>query len=179
MIIAVSGYRGSGKSLFGKVAKKMGFEVFEMSKPILDLMQELGMEITNESVRNFATEFRQKGGAAAVAKMLLPKIRPALNRQKSVVVIGARSLDEIEEFRRAAHTIPVAIISPEESRFERIRKRGEKSDPQKIQDFRWADSVEEKWGLKKLIEAAEVKIRNDSGEKIFREKVQEFLEKYK
>lgn len=178
MIIAVCGFRGSGKSLFGSIAKKMGFEVFEMSEPVLDLMGELGIETTNENVRTFATEFREKGGMDAVAKLILPKLKPALNSGIKIVIIGVRSIEELEVFRALNYTISVAIISSEQNRFERIMKRGKNSDPKKIEDFRWADKVEENWGLKKLIETCDVKLENNSSEKDFINKVKEFLKKY-
>ncbi|MFA5077381.1 MAG: hypothetical protein WC488_03060 [Candidatus Micrarchaeia archaeon] len=179
MIIAVCGFRGSGKSLFGSIAKRMNLPVFEMSEPMLGLMRELGMETTNESVRNFATDFREKGGPDAVAKLIFPTLRAALREKKAVVVIGIRSMSELDSFRTVSPTVSVAIVSNEQARFARIAKRGKKTDPKSLDDFRWADSVEEKWGLKKLLELCEVKIENNEGEIIFREKAKAFLEKYR
>jgi dephospho-CoA kinase len=178
MIIAVCGFRGSGKSLFGSVAKSMGFHVFEMSTPIIGLMRELNMETTNESVRTFATDFRSRGGPAAVAKLILPKLRDLLNKKKTVIVIGTRSLEELETFGAAGRTLSVALVSDEEKRFERITKRAKDSDPKTLRDFRWADEVEEKWGLKALVESSEARIENNSTEEEFREKVKSFLQKY-
>ncbi|MDD5337692.1 MAG: hypothetical protein PHS02_04375 [Candidatus ainarchaeum sp.] len=179
MIIAVCGFRGSGKSLFGSVAKKMEFPVFEMSAPILGLMRELGMVTTNESVRTFATDFREKGGQDAVARLILPNLRAVLQEKKAVVVIGVRSVSELDAFRTVSPVVSVAIASDEQARFGRIAKRGKKTDPKTLEQFRWADQVEEKWGLKKLLESCEVKIENNEGETIFREKAKDFLEKYR
>ncbi len=179
MIIAVSGYRGSGKSVFGQVAREMGLPVLEMSEPVLALMKELGLETTNESVRNFATDFREKGGPDAVARLMLPKIKEALAQGKSVVVIGARSEEEINAFLTVSGAACICIISDEKNRFARIKSRGKASDPQKLEDFRWADRVEEKWGLKKLLETCDVKLHNDASEEDFRERAKALLGKYK
>ncbi|VVB98323.1 Uncharacterised protein [uncultured archaeon] len=178
MIIAVSGFRGSGKSLFGQIARDMGFPVFEMSEPILDLMRELAIEITNESVRNFATDFREKGGADAVAKLLLHKIKIALQTSSAVVVVGARSEDEVAVFRDAGQVTTVAVVSDGAKRFERVRGRGKESDPKTAAEFKWADDVEAKWGLKKLLETCDVKLENNYSQKEFRQKAESFLEKY-
>ncbi len=179
MIIIVAGFRGSGKSEFGAIAKEMGFPVFEMSGPVLALIEELGLRATNESVRTFATDFRERGGSDAVAKLLLPRIKLALQQSRTVVVIGARSEEETALFRGAGQVLTVAILSEEKKRFGRIRAREKESDPKTMRDFRWADKVEAKWGLKALLESCEVKIaNNNSGEK-FREKVRTLLEKYR
>lgn len=179
MIIVVSGFRGSGKSLFGQVARRLRYPVFEMSEPVLRLMKELGMEITNESVRNFATDFRQKGGTNAVAKLMLPIIKPDLDAGRAVVVIGARSIEEVEVFRTLAQTVLIGITSSEKTRFERTRERNKASDPKKIANFKWADEVEAKWGLKKLMENCDARIENNGGEEEFREKVKAALARYK
>lgn len=175
MIIIVAGFRGSGKSLFGEVAKKMNFAVFEMSGPILSLMEELGMETTNESVRNFATDFREKGGTDAVARLLLPKLKLALQESRKIVIIGARSVEEIDALKQLGGVLTVALLSDEKKRFARVGARGKPSDPKKISDFRWADEVEAKWGLKKLLDSCDVKMENNSSEAQFREKVKKLL----
>lgn len=178
MIIAVAGLRGSGKSLFGAIASSMGLEVFEMSEPILALMQELGLEITNKSVREFAADFREKGGADAVAKLLLPKLKLALQTSKAIVVIGLRSAEEVSVLRDAAPVVTIALVAGEQKRFERTVQRKKQSDPKNIREFQWADAVESKWGLKKLLETCDVKIENNHSQEEFRQKVESFLEKY-
>ncbi len=177
MILVVAGFRGSGKSLFGEVARKMKFAVFEMSEPILSLMRELGMEITNESVRTFATDFREKGGPDAVAKLLVPQMKLALQENKPIVIIGARSREEVVAFLPFGNVLTIALVSDEKKRFQRIVGRGKPSDPKKIGDFRWADEVEAKWGLKALLQACEAKIENNSSEEEFVAQARGFLRK--
>lgn len=178
MIIVISGFRGSGKSLFGRLAKKMKYVVFEMSTPILALMKELGIEITNENVRNFATNFREIKGIDAVAKLIISQIKFAMRQEKNIVIIGARSIKEIEVFRSISQVVTIAIISDEKTRFARTSKRRNLSDPTTLQAFKWADEVEIKWGLKKLIDKSEIKIDNNGTEEEFAYKVKSILKKY-
>ncbi len=179
MIIVVCGFRGSGKSLFGSIAKKMGFPVLEMSEPVLALMKELGLEVNNESVRNFATDFREKGGKDAVAKLMLPRMRELIRDNGNIVVVGARSIEEVDIFRQFGEVVTVAIVSAEKNRFSRIKERNKTSDPKNILNFKWADEVEAKWGLDRLVESCGVKIQNDGSEREFEESVKRFLAKYK
>lgn len=178
MILTVAGLRGAGKSLFGAVAISMGFEVFEMHEPILTLMRELGIEITNQSVREFASDFREKGGADAVAKIILPKIKLALQLHKTIIIIGARSKEEISVFSNVDSVLTVALLAQEKIRFQRIVNREKQSDPKTIFEFRWADNIESKWGVKKLLENCEVKIENNSSKEEFENKVKFFLKSY-
>ncbi|MEW6528298.1 MAG: AAA family ATPase [Candidatus Micrarchaeota archaeon] len=178
MIIVVSGFRGSGKTLFGKIAKKMKCAVFEMSEPVFALMKELKMKINNENVRNFATDFRESGGMDAVAKLILPKIKSTYQEHKgerNIVIIGARCIEEVEIFRLVDCVLTIAIISDEKIRFARIKKRGNLSDPDELKNFRWADQVEVKWGLKKLVDESEMKIENNRTVEEFVEKVKSIL----
>ncbi|MBU0586883.1 AAA family ATPase [Candidatus Micrarchaeota archaeon] len=177
MIISVCGFRGSGKSLFGKVAKELGFPIFEMSEPVLEEMGKLSLERTNESVRKFATELREKKGKGIVAEMLAEKITEFLKKPEAVIVIGARSISEIEVFRKLDDVVCVAIVSDEEKRLERTAKRGKASDPTDLHGLRWADDVERKWGLQELIGKCDAQIENNGNEEEFMGKVKMFLER--
>lgn len=175
MIVAVCGLRGSGKSLFGEAAREMGFPVFEMSTPVLDEMKSRGIAITNESVRNFASELRARGGKAVVAEMLARKITPLAGKGKIVIVIGARSAEELEAFGKIDEVKCVAITSGEKERFGRISRRGKPSDPKDIESMRWADGVENDWGLGGLMEKCETGIVNDSSADGFKKKARKLL----
>ena len=178
MIIAVCGFRGSGKSLFGEVARWMGFPVFEMSEPVLEEMKRRNMPITNAGVREFATEIRKTGGKDVVAKMLCEKIAPAISKDKYVVVIGARSVDEINVFRKLGRTVCVALVADEKKRLLRTKRRGKPSDPKDLSGLRWADEIEKKWGLGELVEKCDEKIENNSSLEEFEAKAKAVLGKY-
>jgi dephospho-CoA kinase len=174
-LVAVCGYRGSGKSVFGEAARELGWHVIEMSQPVLKLMDAQGIGKTNESVREFATKLREEKGPAAVAEMVLADVREAMQNNLNVAIIGIRSMDEISVLRKAGEVMCVAIVSPEKARFERVHARGRAGDPQTLKEFKWSDSVEDTWGLAKVVKNSVEKIANRGSLDKFREKCIEFL----
>lgn len=179
MLILVSGFRGCGKSYFGSLAKKTGFLVFEMSEPVLKLMKKLKIKLTNKNIRNFATDLRKKKGLESVARLLIPKVKQGIKEKKTIVIIGLRSIEEVNVFKKLDNIITIGIICDEKKRFEYIKQRKKKGNPKTFSAFRWADEMEKKWGLKKLLKKCKIIIRNNSSKKEFTSKIRKILERYR
>ena len=63
----------------------------------------------------------------------------------------------------------VAIVASQETRFNRLSKRGRDDDPQSFEEFVKREERELGWGLKEAIDNAQIKLNNDAGLEEFRQ----------
>lgn len=160
LVVGVTGFRGSGKSLAAHAARSLGIPVLEMRKPVVALMRKQGIKVTNRSLRLFADKIRREHGKAVSARLAVDALR---NMNVRVVLVnGVRSSEEIKEFRKNFNFRLVAVTAPIRMRFGRILKRRRRDDPRKYSDFLWSERMERHWGLAKALASADYVVKNDS-----------------
>jgi len=176
-IIAITGMPGSGKKTIREELEKNGFPVFVMRHIVEDELREKGIEPTNESLREYATELREKFGYTVVAERSLEKIKKM--NTPVVILDGIRGDMEVEFFRKQKDIefILIAAIASADIRFSRLKERGLEWDTKTKEEFDYRDKKELSWGLEKAIEMADYKIENESGIEEFRKKVDEVVGK--
>jgi len=162
LVIGVTGFRGSGKSLAADAACALKIPVLEMSAPVVSLMRKRGLKVTNRNLRLFADRIRNEKGKAVSARLAIAEIRKMRFKvgKKPIVVNGVRSVEEIREFRKHFDFQLIALRAPVRMRFKRILKRGRKDDPKKYSDFIWSERMERKWGLARAFTSANYVVRN-------------------
>ena len=169
LVIAVVGRRGSGKGVFADAARGMGFPVFEMSDAVVGRMLKTDIIITNKSLRLFADRLRKKHGKECVARETIRRVEMEVQDASAVVVVGIRSPEEIAAFKRAFEEfVLIGIKAPLEERWKRVQKRKRPEDARSLEDFRWAERIEEKWGVGRAIEMADVAVKNEGKQQAFK-----------
>lgn len=151
---------GSGKSVFGEAARKVGIPVINMGDIVREIARERGLETTDNNLARIAVELREKYGGAAVAILALEK---ACRTGSSVVVIeGLRSLEELDFLRsHAREYIVVAFHASPKTRFKRLKVRGRRDDPSSWEEFERRDRRELSFGVGSVIALADVMIVNE------------------
>jgi dephospho-CoA kinase len=176
LVIGVVGRRGSGKGVFAEAARGLGMPVFEMSDVVVERMLETDVLITNRSLRLFADGLRKRFGKAFVARETVKSIEKETESARAVVVVGIRSPEEIDAFRRAFKDfVLVGIKAPLETRWKRVQKRKRPEDARSLKDFSWAEKIEEKWGVGRALEMADVAVKNDGEREAFKRFSQRLL----
>ncbi|QOJ79623.1 flagellar hook-basal body complex protein FliE [Infirmifilum lucidum] len=160
-LILVTGMPGSGKSIFGEVARKVGIPVVNMGDIVREAARRKGLEVTDSNLAKIAVELRERYGGAAVATLALEK---ACRTGSSVVVIeGLRSLEELDFLRsHAREYIIIAFHASPKTRFERLKMRGRRDDPSNWEEFERRDRRELSFGVGSVIALADTVIVNEN-----------------
>ncbi|MCE4603835.1 MAG: AAA family ATPase [Aeropyrum sp.] len=122
LIVAVTGLPGSGKSIVARaIAEELGVERVVMGDVVRREVERRGLDPTPENVERVAGELRSRLGRGAVAIILSRE----LDKEKSYVLDGLRSVEEAEVFRREGwRVVVVGVFAPRRARLERILSRG-------------------------------------------------------
>lgn len=174
-LIAFVGMPASGKSEASNVAKRLGIPVVSMGDAVREEAAKLGLSLTDENVGGTGTALRKKEGMDAVARRCVPKIHSL--KAPLAVVDGIRNIEEINYFKKqfGRDFKLIAIHSPLELRFERIKKRLRQDDMSSIKELEKRDKREAGWGLLEAIEIADIKIENTGSLEKFKKRVEELL----
>ncbi len=175
IIVFTTGLPGAGKGVFAQVASEMGIPVVVMGDAVRKEAKKRGIEITPQNLRRLARELRNEEGPLAIAKRVEEEVYKLLEENCIVLVDGARSLDEVNYFRKVGEVIIIAIEAPIETRFERIKKRGRPDDPTKIDDLIQRDRVESEIGVEDLIKNADIILMNVGSLEEYKEKIKRLL----
>lgn len=166
--IVIAGMPGSGKTVFSDVAREMGFGVYVMGDVIREELVRRGLPITGDNMSLVARELRVLHGEDIIARRIVDKI--FMDKCKLVgsdgccyvVIDGARSISELDLFRRVfSRVILVAIHASPRARFARLASRGRDGDPKSWEDFEMRDRFELSIGLGSLIALADIMIVNE------------------
>lgn len=174
LAIAICGESGAGKTTTTELLKNRGFSACSVSAY---LRQEAESAIENPSrsqVQEYGRQRQLKEGADYFARRMLDELAPF--EKPRTVIDGLRNLSELNTLRRAAtdagaQLVLIALVTPDETRFQRVKDRGRAGDPTSLEKF-IADDERAK-GLSNdeeafqqneaLIETADEKITNTGG----------------
>jgi len=145
LFVCVAGFPGAGKGVVVNVARRLGLPVVVMGDVVREEVKKRGLEPTVENLMRVANELRRIYGPTAIA---IKTVEKALTiPHKLIVIDGVRSPYELEVFRQHGIVVVVWVEASLQTRFERLSKRGRPGDPRTIEELKYRDSVEEKWGL--------------------------------
>jgi dephospho-CoA kinase len=159
LIVAITGMPGAGKSTAAQGLVALGWKRFVMGDIIRDETKRRGLEPDSKNTGEVMKQLRAKMGEEAVAKLTLERIRD-VDSQK-VVVDGIRSLAEVEEFRKGAKVLVVAIHASPKRRYALLKERGRKDDPLSLEMFLERDKRELAVGVSTAIALADEVISNE------------------
>ncbi|PLJ77558.1 MAG: dephospho-CoA kinase [Thermofilum sp. NZ13] len=162
-LILVTGMPGSGKSIFGEIARRKGLPVVNMGDIVREIAHEQGLEVNDSNLAKIAKELRDKSGRAAVAMLAYEK---ACKTGSTVAVIeGLRSLEELDYLRQnAKEAVVVAFHSSPKTRFNRLLRRARKDDPSTWEEFVERDRRELGFGIGSVIALADIMVVNEDME---------------
>ncbi len=124
-LIAVVGMAGTGKSVITDYLEEQGWAKVYFGGLVYEKMREEGIEITPDSQKEFREKIREQYGMAAVAILLLPKIKKLYEEGKNVVLDGLYSWEEYkvleEEFQDVLKL--VCVVTNKDKRYERVAIR--------------------------------------------------------
>ncbi len=171
MIIVVVGLPGSGKSTAAQLLKEEGFKVIELGDIWRELLREYKIPRDDpKATREFTLWIRKREGKDVYARRAVGLIGAS---KKKIVIMGVRSTYEMDYLKKKLRRMKViAIISPFNTRFNRLKIRAKPEDPRNIEDFRWletrekrgfmSDPREERHGVMVLIKHADYLVSNTS-----------------
>jgi dephospho-CoA kinase len=175
-IIVFTGMPFAGKSIAVDVAKAKNYPVIRMGDFVWEETRKQGKPLTPDAVGEVANTMRETEGKDIWARRTVDALK-RYKRLPLVIIDGARNPEEIAYFKEklAADCKVIAIIAPDEVRFQRARERKRVDDSNKNKDIEERDRRETSWGLPKVIAAADVTITNDSGLVTFQMQVEKIL----
>jgi len=165
---------GAGKTLAAEYAKKMSYPVVVMGDVIRDEVKQRGLKPTPENLGEIMLKIRRDEGQGAVAKRCIPKIE---NEEGPVVIIdGVRSLEEVEEFRKAFQNFSlITIYCSPKARFKHLFKRDRSDDPDLWSEFIERDLRELRVGLGSAIAMADYTVLNEGSKAQLKSTVQRLI----
>lgn len=158
LIVCLTGMPGAGKSTIAEGLRARGYGVVNMGDAVRAEAGRRGMEPTGANLGRLMLELRERGGPAAVARLVGPGIGAAGG---TVVVDGIRSSEEIEFLRGVG---PVRVLSVHASagrRFGLLSGRGRSDDPASREGFDERDARELGVGISAPIAMADESISNN------------------
>jgi len=174
-VIGIVGMPGSGKGEFSVVSAELGIPVVVMGDVIREEVRKEGLPPVDASMGVVARRLREQYGMAAIAHVCIPVIE---SQNSPVVLIdGIRGDAEVREF--ADHFpdfILIAIDSPLETRFDRLKVRGRSDDLNDISELSSRDERESSFGLREAMILATIRVQNTGTLAEYRETVRSTLE---
>ncbi len=174
-ILGTVGLPGSGKGEAAAVAREADIPVVTMGDVIRDACRERDLDPA-EHHGSVAKQLREEDGPTAIADRTVERLSDI--DERVVLVDGLRSPPELERFREAFGDdfLLVAIEAPFDVRFERAADRGRDDSDGDLEAFKQRERRESDFGLKDLIERADVSIDNTGSLESYREQIRELLD---
>jgi dephospho-CoA kinase len=177
-IIAFTGMPFSGKTEAVKVTCKMKINVIRMGDLVWEEVKKRDLELNDKNVGFIANKMRKLYGNNVWAIKTIEKIK--LNNKSNLIVVdGIRNIEEVDIFKEKLDKdfTLIAIVSNDELRYNRGLKRGRKDDSSNIKILKKRDEREIKWGIKKVIESADIVVKNDGALKDFKKKIIDIIDR--
>ena len=177
-IIAFTGMSFSGKTEAVKIAKEKNIPVIRMGDQVWEEVKQRNLELNDKNVGHVADEMRKIHGKNIWAKKTVEKIK-SLGKKDTIVIDGIRNIEEIDLFKKkiGENFIIIAIDVSDRERYKRAKNRGRKDDSNDIEKIKERDQREINWGLKDVINNADIMISNEGNLDDFRKKIKDVLKK--
>ncbi|MEX0740086.1 MAG: AAA family ATPase [Pseudohongiella sp.] len=186
LAIAICGESGAGKTTTTGLIQKLGFNPCSVSALLREEAESAHDQPTRAQVQEYGRQRQEAEGADYFARRLLRDIDPF--HQPRTVIDGLRNLSELSTLRQAAREagarfVLLAMVTPDATRFERVRSRGRAGDPDTLEEFQAADTRAA--GISEgdrafqqnaaLIDHADIRITNDQGMDALQSRIQQLV----
>jgi len=133
MILGVAGPNGAGKGVVVGYLQERSFYPLSLSDVIRDELRAHELDETRERMIDTGRALRAAGGPGVLAERLVEKLLP----DRNYVIDSIRHPAEVEVLRRASPGFRLLWIdAPLETRFDRLRVRGRRGDPDSVEELR-------------------------------------------
>ncbi|HDD70743.1 MAG TPA: hypothetical protein ENF94_01130 [Candidatus Woesearchaeota archaeon] len=182
MIIGLTGSYCSGKDTIANMLIERDFLHISLSDLLRNEMKKKNIKITRASLIRFANDLRKKFGPGVLARVAFNSMMPNTN----YVISSIRNLFELEVLKSGKNFIHVHIEAPAKIRFERLLKRKDRPEDDKLKTFKDFVEYEKKeqgddplkQQLHIVSQNPDVIIRNDKSLDVLKKKVNKFLKKW-
>jgi len=170
-IIAFTGMPFSGKSVAVSIAKEQNIPVIRMGDIVWEEVKKQGLPLNSRTVGKIANDMREQKGGGIWAKKTIEKI--TLSDINVLVIDGVRNKEEVTLFKKELGDDfqLVAIKTSDKLRYERALQRNRIDDSLNIDEIKERDEREIGWGIKEIIDNADLVIINDNGLEEFQKKI--------
>lgn len=166
IVIGVVGYPGAGKTEVKNIIEnKFNIPGISMGDVVREEASRAGIPLNPKDLSEFAWRMRRRYGMDIWAVKTLEYIRSMWQKgliKDAVVIEGIRSYEEVERFKKelGEDFIIIGVLAPENLRLERLLKRGRIDEVKGIDDLRIRDEAERRFGLDRVIAAADFIVNN-------------------
>ncbi|MCX6730502.1 MAG: AAA family ATPase [Candidatus Roizmanbacteria bacterium] len=183
-IIGIVGPFASGKGVVTDyLIKKYSYTSFSLSTIVHDEVKKKGITNYDRTIlQNTGDELRKKEGDGVLAKRAVQYLKRKNSSLKKIVIEGIRNPGEIAFLRTIPGFILIAVDASQKIRFQRILERKKPWDPMDWDAFKKVDGrdrgdKENTNGqqVKKCMEMADVKIKNEGGVKEVEREIEKIL----
>ena len=182
MIIGLTGSYCSGKDSVANIIMEKDFLHISLSDLLRNELKKKGKKITRDVLINFGNKLRKEEGPSVLARVALTSMIANTN----YVVSSIRNQFELEVLKSRKDFILVKVDASSKERFERMKKRHERKEDDKIktiEDFKKMESIENsedtlKQQINIISDNANIIIKNNKSLKELKKKVNRFLDDY-
>ncbi|HVT01157.1 MAG TPA: AAA family ATPase [Patescibacteria group bacterium] len=139
-VIVIVGPIASGKGTVVEILKEKGYVPYSFSDRIKEEIKSRGMEITRFTLNQVSNDLRQTLGTNILAIRNAEKIDQ--ENPELVVVDGARNPEEIKFLQEKYNAKVLGLSANQETRYERLRKRGLVNENLTLEQFKELDDRE-------------------------------------
>lgn len=167
VVIVTVGPSGAGKSTF---IDAMGLPdyVYVTSWPMVHELNRRKLPVNHDTIFRLSQEWYAKDPFWQIRL-----IQKAMKNKDFLIVDGPRRLPEVRKLKELFQTIIIAIVSPPEARYGRLKKRLEISFDSADEFTRLERDEQKTMDVKALVEMADFVIQNDASSEVSLQKLQE------
>jgi dephospho-CoA kinase len=167
VVVVIVGPSGAGKSTFIDAMDSLDY-VYVTSQPMVDELNRRGLPVNHDTIFELSQEWYVEDPFWQVR--LIQKV---LKGKDFLIVDGSRRLPEVRRLKELFQTIIIAIVSPPEVRFERLKKRT-KIFLDTVDEFIKLECDEQTtMDVKALVKIADFVVQNDVSNKVSLQKLRE------
>lgn len=162
LLICITGMPGAGKSTVAILLRNYGFSLITMGDVVREQAKLNNLEMTDANLGNLMLKLREDLGPAAVAHLILKKIKQDSGMKRDIVIDGIRSIDEVKVLKTIGSVRLLAIHASAETRYNHIKQRGRADVPLANTDFLIRDQREIDVGISEAIAMSDEVVSNNN-----------------
>jgi dephospho-CoA kinase len=161
LVLGLAGTIGSGKGTVAEYLKrKYGAEQFVYSHILSDILKRLHVDVSRENLQKLGKSLRDALGKEVLVNAMKGDLKEAKSELR--LIDGIRYVNEAQMLKTFPHNKLIFIDAPEEVRYERVKRRAEKSDEgqMSLQEFKKRQKAATERELVDVREMADFVIQN-------------------